>query len=473
MAKKAFNAGQLIPTSSTPPSNAGFYRIDKNTIGVVGNLVQKNAQTNAESNVASGANLAAELATIGAPTTTYGRFSGVELSAFYSRDIADYSVAGTGGVIAMDTSVRRSGAQTLKVTCNGGAGAANTDLIFSHTWPNITVSNGRLGVWVYITDHTLLTSINFRVGHGAASLTNGAFQTYSFSETDKSYNGWHFVGFNKSQYTGVYGTPDWSSHVGMVKLTIKQATDSPAYLYFDKLVAGWESKAKIVIMADDGRVSWFNYGIPILDSLGLKSTAAIIGATIDSGGTIATSAQLASAYAAGHDLCPHGATALDDVSFTSDAQRLSDVLANKSYLENRGYTRGASFYVYPNGKYRIPGNEQAIINVVKSAGIAAARTTSVPAYTNHGVGLSDKKYLLPVIGVFTETVADIKSRIDSAIEYGATCFLMYHSLVLTGAASSTDRNISDFVQEMEYIAAKRGAGLCDVVTVSQWLNCDY
>ncbi len=62
MGKKNFQAGQLIPTSSTPPGNAGFYRIDKNTIGVVGSLVQKNANTNAESNVATGANLAAELA---------------------------------------------------------------------------------------------------------------------------------------------------------------------------------------------------------------------------------------------------------------------------------------------------------------------------------------------------------------------------------------------------------------------------
>ena len=65
MGKKNFQAGQLIPTSSTPPGNAGFYRIDKNTIGVVGNLVQKNANTNVESNVATGANLAAELAAIG------------------------------------------------------------------------------------------------------------------------------------------------------------------------------------------------------------------------------------------------------------------------------------------------------------------------------------------------------------------------------------------------------------------------
>lgn len=71
MAKKSLSAGQLIPTSSTPPSDAGFYRIDKNTIGVVGNLVQKNAQTNAESNIASGANLAAELAVLGVPSPTY------------------------------------------------------------------------------------------------------------------------------------------------------------------------------------------------------------------------------------------------------------------------------------------------------------------------------------------------------------------------------------------------------------------
>lgn len=53
MGKKNFQAGQLIPTSSTPPGNAGFYRVDKNTIGVVGNLVQKNAHTNAESTLSS------------------------------------------------------------------------------------------------------------------------------------------------------------------------------------------------------------------------------------------------------------------------------------------------------------------------------------------------------------------------------------------------------------------------------------
>ena len=45
MGKKSFQADQLIPTSSTPPPEAGFYRIDRHTIGVVGNMVFRDPNT--------------------------------------------------------------------------------------------------------------------------------------------------------------------------------------------------------------------------------------------------------------------------------------------------------------------------------------------------------------------------------------------------------------------------------------------
>ena len=89
MGKENFQAGQLIPTSSTPPGNAGFYRIDKDTIGVVGNLVQKNANTNVESNVSTGANLAAELAAIGITSNStfpLAQISGAEYSPWTKID---------------------------------------------------------------------------------------------------------------------------------------------------------------------------------------------------------------------------------------------------------------------------------------------------------------------------------------------------------------------------------------------------
>lgn len=99
MAKKALTAGQLIPTSSTPPSNAGFYRIDKNTIGVVGNLVQKNAQTNVESNVASSANLAAELALIGSPLTY--KFPGFTVGRLLASLVASSTATRVGLIVTV------------------------------------------------------------------------------------------------------------------------------------------------------------------------------------------------------------------------------------------------------------------------------------------------------------------------------------------------------------------------------------
>lgn len=55
MGKKSFQADQLIPTSSTPPPEAGFYRIDRQTIGVVGNMSFRDPNTQAMMPVGKGA----------------------------------------------------------------------------------------------------------------------------------------------------------------------------------------------------------------------------------------------------------------------------------------------------------------------------------------------------------------------------------------------------------------------------------
>ena len=45
MRNKPIQADQLIPTSSTPPPEAGFYRIDRHIIGVVGNMSFRDPDT--------------------------------------------------------------------------------------------------------------------------------------------------------------------------------------------------------------------------------------------------------------------------------------------------------------------------------------------------------------------------------------------------------------------------------------------
>ncbi len=55
MRNKPIQADQLIPTSSTPPPEAGFYRIDRQTIGVVGNMSFRDPNTQAMMPVGKGA----------------------------------------------------------------------------------------------------------------------------------------------------------------------------------------------------------------------------------------------------------------------------------------------------------------------------------------------------------------------------------------------------------------------------------
>lgn len=403
---------------------------------------------------------------VGLPNNS--RYAGYELSAFYSRPATDYQVVGAGSTIAVDTSVTRSGSHTLKVTCNRGS-ATTTDVNVLHTWNNFVSFAGRIGFWIFVPDYTLLTAIIVKVSHGGTGYANGAFQTYAFSDTDKSYNGWHFVGFDKAEFGGSYGTPDWTTYIGAAKLTITQSSATAAPLYIDSMVAGWRSKAKILVTADDGEDSFFSLGLPILDSLGLRASMCIIGPLVDSGPTWVTSAQLASAYANGHDLCVHGATAMSGLA--DDAARRADIALNKAFLESRGYARGNDFYVWPNGIYALSAGDATLIQILQDQGFKAARGTTTPRFYKHGPGTTGTKWLMPVIGpTASDTVAAISTLIDSAITYGATCFLMYHKLQTSGATGSTERNVSDFMRDMESLAAKRDAGLCDVIGVSQFTN---
>ena len=55
MRNKPIQADQLIPTSATPPPEAGFYRVDRNTIGVVGKMSFTDPKTQVMMPVGKGA----------------------------------------------------------------------------------------------------------------------------------------------------------------------------------------------------------------------------------------------------------------------------------------------------------------------------------------------------------------------------------------------------------------------------------
>lgn len=398
------------------------------------------------------------------------RFGGITWSDPSGRVVGDYQVVGAGSSAVMDTSIVRDGvSSTLKVTLNRGS-ATSTDLNILHSTTPALVPSGRVGVWVYIPDYTLVSSIIPKVSFGDTAYTNGKYQTYNISaDLDKQYNGWHFVAFDLPEYGGTWGTVDASTvTINAVKLTINQASAAPANINIGKWIVGWQTKARIMITADDGYATWFRRAVPIMDSLNLRSTASIIAAQIDSGATWATSAELGASYDNGHDLCAHGAVSLGSLGTYNAIY--ADVKSNMDFLFGKGWTRALKYYVYPNGVYQLSAGDQTIINALKDLGVTMARGTVNPRHLKTPEGLSDGRWNQPIIGIGgAVTPATVMGHIDNLISYGGLGCLMYHDITNSGASSGTLTNVADFYTVMRYIADKVAAGVLVDVTASELL----
>lgn len=119
-ATKRVIAEQIIPTSTTPPSDAGFYSIDRNTIGVVGDIVAVHPVTQRKVNVVSGAILTDQ--TVSASRDATIRDSGMFLICDSSSAIAItiQSDASVGWVGSVTIAALRKGSGAVTFAAGGG-----------------------------------------------------------------------------------------------------------------------------------------------------------------------------------------------------------------------------------------------------------------------------------------------------------------------------------------------------------------
>lgn len=397
-------------------------------------------------------------------------FTGVVISDPSGRAISEYQVVGAGSTISMTSTLFGATDISNTVRCNINRGSATaTDVNILHAISPVLEKTGRAGVWVYVEDYTKLASIVLKISLGGTAYANGNFQTYNFADLDKQFIGWHFIAYDLAEYGGVYGTPDWTTQtLQNIKITANQNSADATTIYIGKWVCGWRRKGRIMITADDGYASWFNYGIPVLDTMGLKSVSAIIAAQIGANTTWATINQLKAAANNGHEMVAHGAASL--ATLISDSAIRADLRFNRAFLVNNGLTKGIEFYVYPNGVYQISAGDQTIINALKSEGFKCGRGTVSPRSLKPTARMSDAKWNIPTIGVSGATATSaIKTQIDNVITYGSFSTLMYHDIVLSGGSTAVTRNLTDFVDEMSYLSQKVDAGLVEIVVASEFM----
>jgi peptidoglycan/xylan/chitin deacetylase (PgdA/CDA1 family) len=183
----------------------------------------------------------------------------------------------------------------------------------------------------------------------------------------------------------------------------------------------------VSINFDDGYQSMYDYGLPILDAAGLKSTQYIITQHVglDSYVTLDEVLQM---YNNGHEIGVHTRTHPNLTTLTQ-AQMTDEIAGAKQDMISWGIT--PTTLAYPYGGYN-----STVEAVVRSAGLRGARDSDL-GYNSSGVGLTFGGHLShdtrPLV-LWSEaaemdmntTLSDITSEIDYAVANNLWLIILFH-----------------------------------------------
>ena len=228
-------------------------------------------------------------------------------------------------------------------------------------------------------------------------------------------------------------------------------------------------KARIAIVADDGYLNFFRVGVPILQSYGIKSSAALIPATWGQGSGISQVATLPvfKEYVRNGNQCiAHGPNKPPHVNLWSPqypdtASRLQDIKEVIQILLDNGLTDswGAQCYIFPQGVYNSGAGEPDLLLAMQNAGIRMSRGAQVdndivksrPTYLDGLSALNHKRMIMPIIGhqfkgpagsaaaddpTESANIAAIVDAIQNLSAAGADMTLMLHRVVHPGTVTA-------------------------------------
>jgi len=147
----------------------------------------------------------------------------------------------------------------------------------------------------------------------------------------------------------------------------------------------------------------------------------------------------------------------------SPAEITAAIDACEDYLAANGLNRAGKIIAYPNGEY----NESAL-SILAAKGFLEARTTF--SATNSVVFGRLNALKTPAFSPSNNTTqAAMLTEIDNAIARKSDHRIVFHKIVAS-PATSIEASITDFRAVIDYLVAKRNAGLVRLLTASQWIR---
>ena len=220
------------------------------------------------------------------------------------------------------------------------------------------------------------------------------------------------------------------------------------------------NQGMVSLTFDDGWLSTYQNGMPILNTAGIKSTQYIVtGFLNNSGSGYITTSQALEMQTQGHEIGDHSANHLSLPTLT-EAEIRAEVSQSRTDLINLGFSPVNSF-AYPYGEYN-----DLTLQVVKESGFTNART----AITDDA-GFNYKNtdpFLLKNNSIEVNTTFDqVKTLIDSAIANKTWVILVFHQIDNSGGQYSVTpamlQSIVDYIKQTGISTVTMSQGLSQMV----------
>lgn len=222
------------------------------------------------------------------------------------------------------------------------------------------------------------------------------------------------------------------------------------------------AKPAITIEFDDGYSSVYEKAYPVMRKLGLAGNANINTSSIELENKM-TWAQLRELHNQGWSINNHTHGHIN-LSTSTEQEIRDDLSKSRRILKTQGFHDGANYLVCPYGtidvsKYPIYFDYCKHIRVESVAGLNVQPLPNI--FLESSRGYMKTSYTGISSSVTVETA---KGYIDEIIAEGVHANLNWHKIVDGVPEGGTEYNINDFIEIMEYIAAKRDAGELIVLT---------
>jgi peptidoglycan/xylan/chitin deacetylase (PgdA/CDA1 family) len=336
------------------------------------------------------------------------------------------------GAAVHDTTVKASGAASLKITGPAGVDKTTAQLtLTAQNWSDQGLTlRFRTDNMAGIADAYLLVS------------TSGNFSQFFRIQLLPNMqrvvnNEWTEVTLTRGDFDFDTGSANWATVNGLM---IQLYAGGTPNLWIDQ-IARYTVPARptISFAFDDGFATVLTAAKPAMDKYGYRGSVYLMPSYVGASGYL-TQAQVDGMAEAGWEFGGHG---WDDLTTLSAAAAEADVAATKAYLTDRGY-RGSDVYVYPLG-----GQSEALRAMVAKY-FGAARGTSTFGQTRSYV--NRRNMMTRQLGM-NISLATMQGYVDKAIAGNNWLIITGHAFPGT-MVNAEDWTPANFAALVDYIASK-------------------